>query len=182
MNDKKLNGRNIKFRLAKINDAEFILKLRLEKGGFLSKTDVDLKNQVNWLKEYKIREQKKIEYYFIIKDKCQNKDVGTIRIYNIQGGQFSWGSWVVITGSPYYVAIESCLLLYDFAFYDLNLDKSCFDVRKGNKKVVSFHEKFGASVIKEDSLNYFFNFSKDDYKNIKSKYKKFLHYDNDPIS
>jgi len=33
-------------------------------------------------------------------------------------------------------------------------------VRKGNNKVIAFHKRFGAKIVNEDELNYYFIFEK----------------------
>jgi hypothetical protein len=66
------------------------------------------------------------------------------------------------------------LLIYKLGFENLKFTNCHFDVRKNNKNIVSFHKRFGAKIIKEDDLDYFYKFSFDDYQIAKIKYKKFL--------
>ncbi len=169
----KLIGKNINLRLVEIDDADFILSLRLEKGKFLSNTNSSFEEQKKWIRLYKERESLKQEYYFIIENK-DSLPIGTVRIYDFKLDSFCWGSWIIKDRSPYYVAIESALLVYEFAFNNLGFKNSRFDVRKNNKSVINFHQRFGAKIIKEDDLDYFFNFSVDDYQISKIQYKKFL--------
>ena len=61
-----LKGKNISLRLVNIEDANFILYLRLNQGSFLSKTNPSLDLQKEWIENYKEREKNKEEYYFII--------------------------------------------------------------------------------------------------------------------
>ena len=168
-----IEGKNINLRLVEIDDADFILSLRLEKGKFLSNTNPSFEEQKKWIKLYKERESLKQEYYFIIENK-DSLPIGTVRIYDFKFDSFCWGSWVIKNNSPYYFSIESVMLVYEFAFQFLNFKNSHFDVRKDNDSVVSFHKRFGAKIIKEDELDYFFNFSIEDYQISKIKYKKFL--------
>ena len=51
--NKIIIGQNINFRLVEIEDAEFILNLRLKKGEFLSATNPNLIEQENWIKNTK---------------------------------------------------------------------------------------------------------------------------------
>ena len=53
-------------------------------------------------------------------------------------------------------------------------DINYFDVRKGNQKVINFHLRFGAKIVSENDLDFFFTFTKSDYNHIRSKYIKFL--------
>lgn len=169
-----IKGKNVNLRLVNEFDAEFIINLRLKKGEFLSQTDPDIKKQKDWISQYKIRENNKKEYYFIIQDKSHKK-VGTVRIYDIINNSFSWGSWLIIDNSSKFLAIESALLLYDFAFNKLNFKKSHFDVRKGNHSVIRFHKNFGATVIRSNDKDHFFILKKDDYLKYSKKYQKFIY-------
>ena len=80
---------------------------------------------------------------------------------------FCWGSWLIKEDAPKTTAIESSLQIYEFGFYS-------FDVRKGNDKVIAFHQRFGAKIVDEDELDYFFNFEKSNYEITKEKYKRYL--------
>lgn len=172
---KKIIGKKIDLKFVEEGDEEFIARLRSQKGKFLSRSSNLPSDQLLWIRKYKERERLGEEYYFIIYDKSQ-KRIGTIRVYNISDSinTFCWGSWLVLDSAPSYAAIESAILIYNFAFNILKKDKAIFDVRKENKSVVRFHKNFGARVIKSDDLNYYFEFTSDDFKLSKIKYKKYL--------
>jgi len=168
-------GRNINLRTVTIEDAEFVLSLRMDsdRNKFISNVDNDICKQVEWIESYKIRESKKIEYYFVIENKTREQ-LGVVRLYDFVNESFCWGSWIIKKGSPPYASIESALLVYELSFYHLLFDSSHFDVRKENIKVIDFHIRFGAKIISDDELNYYFKYNKIDYESIKSKYKKYL--------
>jgi RimJ/RimL family protein N-acetyltransferase len=170
---KKILGKHINLRLVNLEDAEFILNLRTKKGEFLSKTDIDVGKQIEWLKEYKKRELKNLEYYFIIEGKDLEK-MGVVRVYDLHEKSFCWGSWIIKNNSPIYAAIESALLVYEFSFYELGYKKSHFDVRKSNKKVVNFHKRFGAKIVKEDNSNFYFEYEEVEHQKSKKRYSKYL--------
>ena len=65
----KIESKNINLRLVNINDAETIINFRKRNGKYLSKTNFNVADQVNWLSKYKIREKQKKEFYFIIENK-----------------------------------------------------------------------------------------------------------------
>ena len=171
----KIEGKRINLRLIEIEDADFLLSLRLDpnKSRHLSKVDDDLEKQLKWLTDYKQRECLNDEYYFIIEDK-DNSPFGCVRLYDFIKDSFCWGSWILKSDSPSFMAVESALQVYEFAFYTLKFNKCHFDVRKENTSVVAFHERFGAKKISEDEENFYFTYSKDDYENIKLRYGKFL--------
>lgn len=56
----------------------------------------------------------------------------------------------------------------------LDFLKSHFDVRKGNDKVIAFHQRFGAKITNENEFDYFFDFQKKDYETIRERYKRYL--------
>jgi len=61
-------------------------------------------------------------------------------------------------------------LLYDFAFSKLNLEETYFDARKKNEKAVNFYIRFGAKIIDEDDLNFYFFYKKEDFLASREKY------------
>ena len=170
-----IEGKHLKFRLVQVSDANLIFGLRMntELNKYLSKIDVDVGKQIDWIMEYKHREEEGIEYYYILEDK-EFGDLGTVRIYDFVNKSFCWGSWIIKRERPTYAAVESALLVYENAFYDLGFDKSHFHVMKKNKRVIEFHRRFGAKIVDKDSENYYFSFSKDNYELMKSHYEKFL--------
>lgn len=170
-----LSGKNINLRTVEIEDAEFIFFMRQNesKTKFLSKVSGTVESQKEWILNYKARENQKTEFYFIIESK-KSERLGLIRMYDFQNNSFCWGSWLIKEDAPKSTAIESALQIYELGFYSLGFKKSHFDVRKGNDKVIAFHQRFGARIVKENELDYFFNFEKSDYEIIKEKYKRYL--------
>ena len=170
-----LEGKNINLRTVEIEDADFIYTMRQnrKKTKYLSKVTGTVDSQKEWIKNYKQREDEEKEFYFIIESKNKDK-FGLVRIYDLKNDSFCWGSWLIKEDTPKTSAIESALQIYEFGFYKLGFEKSHFDVRKGNDKVIAFHQRFGAKIVDEDELDYFFNFEKSDYEIIKEKYKRYL--------
>jgi RimJ/RimL family protein N-acetyltransferase len=170
-----VKSKHLKFRLVNITDAEFIYSLRMddELNKYLSKIDSSIESQIKWLKQYKIREKEEKEYYFVIEDE-NNNAIGVVRLYDFIEDSFCWGSWILKKKSPLYAAIESALLVYEIGFYNLGFLKSHFDVDKRNAKVVQFHKKIGALIVSEDNKNYYFNFYREKYLEIKQRYTKYL--------
>lgn len=166
-----IQGKNINLRLVKLEDAEFIVSLRQgQKGKYLSKIG-DVSTQKAWILDYKTRETRNKEFYYIIESKNEEK-LGTIRIYDFRGESFCWGSWIVKDNAPILTAIESALCMYQYAFETLGFKQSHFDVRKENVKVVAFHKRFGAKIIKENELDYFFSLSKEMFMQKKRRFNK----------
>lgn len=156
-------SKTLAFQLASVDDAEFILSLRNDPkyNLHLSSVGNDVEKQKSWLEAYKAREKKALEYYFIIINK-KNEKCGTVRLYDFQGDSFCWGSWILNEKKTRFAALESAYIVYKFAFDELGFQKSHFDVRKENAKVIKFHKRMGAEIKGEDKINFYFEIQKED--------------------
>ena len=152
-----LESKTIRLRFVEENDAEFILKLRLDEkyNKYLSSVSSDVNAQKNWIRAYKEDEKEGRQFYFII-EKLDGTQCGTLRVYDIRTDSFSWGSWILNEDKTKYAAIESAFLVYKFGFEYLGYNKSHFEVVKGNDSVISFHKKMGAVVNGEDDEHFYF--------------------------
>ncbi|MFK8068611.1 MAG: GNAT family N-acetyltransferase [Gammaproteobacteria bacterium] len=169
-----LLSRTVQLRLVEEDDAEFILSLRLDEryNKFLSNVGDDLDGQRRWIRQYKLDESKKEQFYFII-ERLDGSQCGTVRVYDFKDDSFSWGSWILNEKKTRYAAIESALLVYKFGFESLNFSNSHFEVIKENTSVLSFHRKFGAKQISEDSSKIYFNLPLNIYLEKRKKFEKF---------
>ncbi|TFW10294.1 N-acetyltransferase [Oxalobacteraceae bacterium OM1] len=172
MTKQRIVGRTIDLRDVTASDASFVFSLRRDplRRTYLSETPDDLHAQLIWIERYRAERR---QFYFIIEDK-RGAPLGTIRVYDLQPDSFCWGSWILRPGAPPKAALESALLVYEFGFRELGLKRSHFDVRKENRRVVEFHKRFGAKIVRENDLDYFFTFSVHDYMSIRPKYVGFL--------
>ena len=84
------------FRLVEVEDAEFISTLRNNEklSRFIHETSTDIKDQIKWLKEYKIREKKGEEFYFMCLKEDKKTRLGLNRLYDINGDICEYGSWL----------------------------------------------------------------------------------------
>ena len=162
-------------RLVQENDAELIVKLRTDPqhARFLGHTDNDVAKQVEWTKEYKKREGKGVDYYFIFyKD---GQPIVLNRLYDIDWVHLTYtsGSWVSVPGTDYEAVMLCSVIVLDIAFDTLGLLVDLYDVRKGNSQVLHFHRKIlGAYEYGETELDYLFMLTKDAWK--KSRLKRLL--------
>jgi RimJ/RimL family protein N-acetyltransferase len=159
----KNKSKTIHFRLVELSDAEFINSLRVDitYNKYLSAVDGDISKQEEWIKKYKEREKLGLEYYYIIQRNSDYLPIGTVRLYDFlkENSSFCWGSWILNENKTRYAALESALLIYDFAFLELGFNRCHMDIRKQNLKVLEFHKKFGIKLIgetEEDYLAYYF--------------------------
>lgn len=169
----ELIANTIKLRLIDSDDAEFVLSLRLAENynKFLSKVEDDIEAQKRWIETYKIEEKLENQFYFII-ETIDGKPCGTVRVYDFKDTSFSWGSWILNENKTRLSAIESALLVYEFGFEKLNYQKCHFEVMKGNEKVVDFHSKFGAKIVNEDDINYYFEILPENIEKMKKRFNK----------
>ena len=168
-----LKGDNgVELRLVTVEDAEFILNLRTDPdlNKYLSHTSSDYDAQKQFLKNYKLKEYAKEEFYFKIT--YNERDVGTVRIYNInyQENTFTWGSWIVKRGNPGLVALSSAYLSYYFAFNILHLNKALIDVRKDNLSVFELYKVY-CDYLYEDDLSHYLEFKKSDFSKFFETFK-----------
>jgi len=161
-------GETISFRLVQPSDAEFILKLRLDSAynKYLSPTDNDLTKQYKWIQNYKIREKKGNEFYYIINRKDNALPIGTLRLYDFdfRKNSFCWGSWILNSDKTKYAALECCLFVYDKAFYELGFSHCHMNIKKGNTKVVNFHKRMGVVIVDEDDEDYYGSYTVKSYE------------------
>lgn len=170
-----IQGKNINLRLARVDDAEFILSLRLQqhKSQYLSSVENDLAKQQAWLQNYQQKEQQGAEYYFVIESK-QHENLGLVRVYALQPNSFCWGSWLIKDGAPVTTAIESMIMVYNFGFEALKKDIARIDVRNRNKKVIAIHKGFGAKVISKSEQDTFFELDSITYSKSKQRFLKYI--------
>ena len=144
-------------KLVDILDAEFILELRTneQRARYLSPTEKDVEKQRGWIQEYKKRESLGTDFYFIAFDDKGNS-YGTVRIYNIDAYEFTFGSWIFKNSSPASLIINSWFIVAEIGFLELKMRKCKFDIKKANKRVLKFQRRFKSSLIEENDDTYFF--------------------------
>lgn len=161
--DFELSKYGLQVRLVREEDAEFIVRVRTNERNarFIHATDVSVEKQVEWIRQYKIREVQGEDYYFIFY--FQNRPVGLIRIYDInyKGKEATAGSWVCEPDLPMQIPISVLIICREILFDTLGMEKDCFDVRKGNKHVQRVHKMMGAEIVAEDEWNYYFELHKE---------------------
>jgi RimJ/RimL family protein N-acetyltransferase len=148
---------------ARPEHAEFIHGLRIdpEHSRHLSAVTGGPDAQRRYLERYLHAERAGAEYYFVIVSRKSGVPCGTVRVYDLRPGSFSWGSWILAPGRPRLAAVESALFVYDLGFGLLDFPASHFEVRKENTAVIQFHERLGARRVGEDDASLFFELRRD---------------------
>lgn len=150
-----LEGYGIRLRPVKIDDSEFIIKLRNMPHaiGNIGNSAKDLSTQNEWMRKYFQRDN---DYYFIIESPSAVK-LGTIGVYDIDFNALvaEPGRLVVIPKSL--AALPSCILLIDFCFNDLKMQtlKGC--IVSTNKKVIIFNQQLGYTITQIVPNEFFIN-------------------------
>lgn len=179
-NNFEMDKYGIHVRLVNENDANFILKLRTDEklSKFLHDTDPDLNKQINWIRQYKIRESDGLEYYFIYyKD---NKPFAVNRLYNIHNKTFTGGSWICIPNYDAAEIVATTLIQMYIAFDILNFQVSdCFDgIHENNKKVLKFNKMIGLKItgaIQDTKGKYYIGtIKKKDFEVCRNRLEKLL--------
>ena len=168
----RIIGNQLVLRNASVGDAVFILQLRTDprKARFISSTSPDPAQQAAWLTNY---DSAMDQAYFVIEDKSGEK-VGTIRIYDSVKDSFCWGSWILRAGVPATYAVESVLVLYHYAMENLGFSRSYFAVRKANRSVWHFMEKFGGVRTGMTDMDFLYEASRDSVQPSFRRYSRLL--------
>ncbi len=173
-NSMRLSGFGVDLVAVDTDDTEFILSLRVNPllNQHLSYVDNSFEKQYQWLAEYKKKELAGLEYYFIYME-GDNK-WGTIRLYYIdkEKSTFTAGSWIKVPGAPKNIAKKAYYVILDYAFLTLGLQEHHFDIRKGNQRVIEFHEYTGGVFVSEGELDYFYMMDRDTYLQNRSRLLK----------
>lgn len=174
MNQSSLELGGVGLRLVNEGDSGFIVRLRNHEAlsRHISKSTSDTSEQRAWILDYKLREARGDEYYFIIE--TDGLPIGTIRIYDMRGDSFCWGSWVILRGTAPVVSIVSAILIYDYAFDVLGFNQSHFDVRKENRSVNAFHRRMGAECVESDDLNHLYVLKRAAYVDARKKLLRYV--------
>lgn len=156
----RIEGPSLNLRLVTPQDAEFIFALRLNPdfNAHLSRVTGTVEDQRHWIERYKHREAVGREYYYVI-ERRDGVRCGVVRLYDIQGDRFTWGSWILDGNKPPKAALESAVLSFGVGFDILGCQIALIDVRKENHRALSFYRRFGMTEIDEDSENYYFELS-----------------------
>lgn len=167
---------NISFKLVSVSDADFITRLRTVEGKsqYVSTISCDVEAQKQWISQYKCREARGEEYYFLIV--CDGMgNVGTARMYNPREGSWEWGSWVVLRGLDVRRSLESLFAIYEYAFSVLNLYKpQRLVVVKGNLDAMRANALMGAKKVEENQESVFFEISRADFLENRHKFLKYI--------
>jgi len=153
----RVEGPNLVLRLIRPEDADYVYALRTNPAYNQHLTEVrgTAEDQRRWIEEYKSREADLRELYYVI-ERRDGTRCGLVRLYEITGDTFTWGSWILDHNKTPKAALESAVLVYIVAFDCLRLSRAQFDVRRDNVNTLAFHKRFGATVTHETNQDVYF--------------------------
>ena len=124
-----------------VDDADFICQLRndVERTAYLHRISADTEAQRAWLEDYY---QRTGDYYFVVERDATGDAEGLIGLYDHCENAAEWGRWILRKGSL--AALESAILIYQFGFDVLACERIYCNTVLQNRRVVSFHDSFGA--------------------------------------
>ena len=156
-------------RLVREEDAEYIVNLRTnpEKNKYIHATSNDVDAQRTWLRAYKNREAEGKDYYFIFS--YQGENIGVARIYEIEENRFTSGSWLAYS-NVVGVGVLCDIISREIAFELYPDSINYFDVRKGNKNVIRYHQSYHPTLYKEDEDNVYFSLTRQNFEKYKQLY------------
>ena len=161
----RVDGTSLSLRLVVPQDASYIHALRMDPryNAHLSAVTGTVTDQENWIARYKIREAAGMEYYYVIERRLDAASCGLVRLYDISGDRFTWGSWILDENKPSKAALESAVLSFGVGFKHLGLAVADIDVRNDNTGARAFYERFGMRYLRRDAVDTFYEYTRADY-------------------
>lgn len=162
-------------RLVNESDVDFILSLRTDKEltKYIHPTEESRENQLNWIKNYKLREAEGREYYFIFF--YNGEPVGLNRVYNRSELYATSGSWLCKPGIEDWIPIAINFTFNDILFEILDIKLVVCDVRINNKKVNKYHVLIGDQKIYQSDIDNFYYRTVDTFVPKRDKFVKLYH-------
>ena len=140
----KIKGITCILRLVDFTDVEFLFGLRSDPvlSRYISPVTGQVEDQVSWIASYKAREAAKTEAYYIIEtlDGCA---FGTVRLYDIKLGEFTWGSFILTDVKPGKAALDVAVHSLEIGFSTFGCNCAKLDAKSQNKHALSFYDRFG---------------------------------------
>ncbi len=160
------------FRLVVPEDASFIYKLRMDPllSRFVSPVAGTKDDQKQWIIEYKKREAAGEEFYIISIDPYSGTRQGVNRLYKFGTDSFELGSWLYLPQEDISKSILGDIHAREIGYDVLGFDFCTFEVRKGNKSVIRYHNGFSPELTGADERNFYFRLSRETFNHHKNKY------------
>lgn len=171
----EVHGWRLSLRLIEPDDAAYVHRLRTDPryNTHLSAVTGGVAEQRTWIEAYKEREAGGQEAYYVIA-LADGTPCGLVRLYDIAGDRFTWGSWILDENKPPKAALESAVLSFGVAFEQMNLQTADIDVRRENEHAAAFYRRFGMTETGSDAQNLYFTYGKGQYERDRPRYAAIL--------
>lgn len=168
--DLKEERYGLRYRFVTEEDSEFIVKMRTDPklGKYIHITENSIEKQIQYIREYKKREDAGLDYYFMF-ELNDGTRLGTSRIYDITESSFVTGSWLFIAEAPYGASFIGDIVSHEIAYELFPNSKHLFDIKKENHNVLKYAKLFNPQVIRETEDTYYFQNTKDNFEAGKKK-------------
>jgi RimJ/RimL family protein N-acetyltransferase len=161
----RVAGPNLVLRLITPDDAAYVHGLRMDPAynAHLSQVDGSVEDQRRWIETYKAREAERRELYYVI-ERRDGVRCGLVRLYEITADSFTWGSWILDHNKTRKAALESAMLSFGVGFDSLGLKSAFVDVRRDNKKALSFYRRLNMTELRQDDRDIFFMYPRERFE------------------
>ena len=160
----QFEGPNLILRLIQPEDAAYVHSLRSNPAynTHLSTVTGTVDNQRTWIENYKSREAKGQEFYYVIERKDGTR-CGLVRLYDIEAESFTWGSWILDKNKTRKAALESAILSFGVGFDALGVQLANVDVRITNEHAAAFYRRLGMVETHRTDKDIFFIYTRDQF-------------------
>ncbi len=159
-----IDGYRLCLRFVTPDDAAYIHGLRTNPAynAHLSAVTGTVDDQRQWIKGYKAREAAGSEYYYLI-ERLDGVPCGVVRLYDIAGERFTWGSWILDHNKPAKAAVESAILSFGAGFERIGLETAFLEARHSNEHAIAFYRRFGIEELRTDDENTYFSYPREKF-------------------
>ncbi|MCB1507180.1 MAG: GNAT family N-acetyltransferase [Hyphomicrobiaceae bacterium] len=170
-----VTGLRLNLRLVQSEDADYIFRLRTDPAfnTHLSAVNGTADDQRRWIENYKVREARGEELYYII-ERLDGVRCGTVRLYDISAGSFTWGSWILDSNKPRKAALESAVLSFSIGFDELSLERGLVAVNIGNDRAEAFYRRLGMIETHRSAHEIFFVYPRAKFEADRAGYRAIL--------
>ena len=167
--DFTLERYGLQVRLVEENDSEFIVSLRtnVRLSKHIHPTSTDIEQQKQWIRDYKLREEQGLDYYFLFS--IDDQPQGLARIYNITEDTFTQGSWVFSPEAVLGASVLGNIISTEIGFDFLEKKEEYTDTRRDNN-THRYVSAFQPEIIKTDELDVYYKILPVGFRQGKKKY------------
>jgi len=164
-----LDRYGLQVRLVIEEDAEFIVFLRTDTrlNQHINATSTDIEQQKQWIRNYKLREEQGLDYYFLFL--INNKPQGLARIYDITENTFTQGSWIFSPDAVLGASVLGNIISSEIGFEFLEKKIEYSDSRK-DTTTHRYVRAFNPEIITTDELNIYYKILPEGFMQGKKKY------------